>query len=138
MNFSFKQASIISLVIILALIAPLFLLPIERILPYPYVIEELTKLSLVLLIIRLPKNYIQSLTAVLTGFLFALSESLFYLGSTFGIDQPSLFPQKLVFTALIHVLTIALFWLSLKINKKLLIFTLPLAMLAHYFFNRGI
>jgi hypothetical protein len=119
-----------------ALVAPLFLIFIERILPYPYVIEELVKFSLVILIIRLPNLNSQLKLTFLAGILFSLSESLFYLGMAFSGGFAFLFLKKLFLITPLHLLTLFLFLFCLKKFKKIAIFSLPIAFGIHFFFNQ--
>lgn len=131
-----RYAPIILGIPAVALVAPVFLIYIEQILPYPYIIEELVKFSLVIMIIRLPNLYSQLKLTFLAGFLFSLSESLFYLGMAFSGGFAFLFLQKILLITPLHLLTFFLFLFCLKKFKKMAIFSLPIAFGIHFFFNQ--
>jgi hypothetical protein len=126
----------IFLIFPLALVVPLILIPIEKLLPYPYVIEELAKLGLTLLIIQLSQKRLQLGLALASGILFAISESIFYLGSAFTGGYPGLFIKKLSLTSLFHTSTFLLFLVFAWKSKKLFPFSFVLACLWHFFFNQ--
>lgn len=122
-------------IFIVSLALPLFLLPIEKIWPYPYLIEELAKLFLAWLILRMSQTR-KWLLLFLGGFLFSLSESLFYLGAAFSGGYAFLFGKKILLVFPFHLLTLTLFYLSIARSKKLLLFSFPAAVLLHFLFNQ--
>lgn len=105
-----------------AVIAPFIVWPIEYFFPYPFIVEELAKAVLV----RINKpTYTE---AILAGFLFAFSESVFYLINILETGNFETYMLRLALTAPLHILTI----LIIKKNFQL---GLPLAMTIHYFYN---
>lgn len=126
------------LVLVFSLALPLLLLPIEKILQsYPYLIEELAKLFLVLMIIQIEKiekkNY--WLFVIFTGLLFALSESIFYLANFFALGNFSLFPQRLVLTSLLHAGTMLIMYFLGRKRRKFLLLGFLITSLLHFAFN---
>ena len=87
---------------LLSLVGPLFLLPVEKIFPYPWLVEELFKLIIVWLILKskLGKNYL--VLAIFAGLLFAFSEAIFYLTNILALGNLGLFPQRLFLTSFLH------------------------------------
>ena len=120
-----------------ALASPLFLILLEKALPYPYVIEEIVKLFFVTLILGQEKIKKQSLLwyVVLWGGLFAVSETLFYLSNILMLQTYGVFFMRLVYTGILHVATVVIIYLfSKKIqNGWMLGFTL--AMIIHFLYN---
>ncbi len=120
----------------LALIGPFFIWPIEQILPYPYLVEELFK---ALAILFLPLKQLERNTAiklaVVFGFLFAFSESVFYFINILSTGSPENLFLRNVFTMPLHVLTTLVLMLAAKKGLKTLIAGLGVAILIHYFFN---
>ena len=127
--------SIIALLI--AFISPLVLLPIEQMLPYTFIIEELVKLFLVILIILEGKKCKKSFWGIifLIGFLFTISESILYLVNIIPTGNYSLFPLRIILTGSLHSGTTLLMYGLGKKSIVLLIIGFILAVLIHYFFN---
>ncbi len=116
-------------------VAPLILIPIELVIPYPHIVEELAKLLIIFFVIQLNKNS-QFKLVLISSFLFAFSESMFYLGSAYSGGYAFLFAQKLLLTTLFHTSTLLLFLFSARRAKKLLFIALPMAILWHFLFNQ--
>lgn len=123
------------MILLLALALPLFLLPVEKLLPLPFLIEELAKLFLVFLILKIPGRNFQLGSIFLSGFLFSLSESLFYLGDAFRGGYSQLFGEKLISVSGLHLLTLFLFWWSGRRGTGWWWVALPVAMILHFGFN---
>jgi len=96
------------LAFLLSLAGPLFLIPVENIFPYPWLVEELFKLIIVWLILKSKpgRNYL--LLAIFAGLLFAFSETVFYLVNIFALGNLGLVPKRLVLTSFLHSGTILL------------------------------
>ena len=119
-----------------ALIAPIFLIPVEKVFPYPYAVEELMKVVFVLLILRLPPKSFQIKLAVFIGFLFAFSENFFYLPNFIESGNLSLFFQRFVFASLLHILAILIILIPSQKRRYLIFPAAILAMVAHYLYNQ--
>lgn len=135
-NKNFDTDSAIVLILLLALVSPLLLLPLEKILPYPYIIEELLKAAFVLAIIHLPKKATQIKTVLLAAFLFALSENIFYLANFIDGQFISAFGKRFLLTAVLHILTAMIIFFPAQKKRALIVPGLLLAMLIHYFYNQ--
>jgi len=123
--------------LLISLVSPIFLLPIEKLLPYPYFIEEAVKLVVVLLIIKSEVETKKSLLALvfLGGILFTLSESVFYLVNIFALGDLMVFPKRLVLTGGLHTWTaMSMYFLSRKSYLGLMAGFIG-AVVIHYFFN---
>jgi RsiW-degrading membrane proteinase PrsW (M82 family) len=118
-----------------ALIAPFVVWPIELILPYPHVIEELAKAVLVFTLLDLPDRLEKIKLAVLIGVLFAFSESVLYLFNIQLVGNVQTYFVRLLVTIPLHVITTLIILLPSLKNKKLIIVGVILASLVHYFFN---
>lgn len=122
--------------IALAAAAPFILWPIEMLAPYPYILEEVFKLALVLVILNRPGATFKKISiGAASGVLFALSESFLYFLNIFQAGQPSLLVQRLILTIPLHVATIMLMILPALKKKKLVLVGFLLAVALHYFFN---
>lgn len=118
-----------------ASIAPFLLWPIEYIFPYPYIVEEFWKVLCIPILLSYSPRKIQLFIALLTGFVFALSESVLYV---FNIIQNGSFETlivRLILTTLLHSGTLCLMLGTTYINKKLLPVGLILGIFIHYFYN---
>ena len=120
-----------------ALILPLILIPIEKILPYPHIIEELAKLVLVLMIYQKEKqlNKLLSFFVILSGILFTLSESIFYLINIFNLGNLTIFPTRLLLTGTMHVSTLMIIYLIGRKNNVSLLMSLFFSIIIHYQYN---
>ncbi len=128
---------LIIIALLISLSAPLFLIPLEKILPCPYVIEEVLKLFILLFIFRSAKNIKTNLLkwVVIAALLFTLSESIFYLVNIFALGNIFLFPQRLLLTGTLHLGTFLLLCLVIKKNHLWLAGGLATSILIHYFYN---
>jgi len=89
--------------LLLSLAGPLFLMPVEKILPYPYLVEEAVKLAVVCLILKAkPSKNAFWFLVIFAGLLFSFSETIFYLTNIFTLGKFGLFPQRLVLTSFLH------------------------------------
>lgn len=120
------------LIVVGALLAPLFLMPVESILPYPYIIEETIKLLLLLPIVKKPRFVTM---AIVIGVCFALSESMFYLINLFQLGNVGLFPMRLLATGLLHSGTTFIMALCAKKGTTGLFIGFLLAVAVHYIYN---
>ena len=127
------------LALLFSLASPLFLLPIEKFLPYPYLLEELAKLLIVRLIIKKKNLGLWQLVSfsVLAGFLFAFSESVLYLTDIFALGDFSLFSRRLFLTGSLHTGTMLLISLSGRKSRLGLVLGFLGAVLVHFLFNFG-
>ena len=123
--------------LLMSLSAPLLLIPIEKIFPYPHLVEELAKLLIVMVIIKQEKQFNRSFVfiAFLAGGLFTLSESVFYLINIFALGNLSLFPKRLLFTGFLHIATIMLMYVAGRKSRAWLIFGFCLSTIIHFGYN---
>ena len=128
--------TIIFLVFILAFIAPLILIPLEKILPYPHVVEEVAKAILIILILQLSSQKLQFKTSVLFGLIFATSENMFYLANFITNNLTEIFLQRVLLTTTLHVLTTIIIFLPSQKRKILIIPATVLAMFIHFLYNK--
>jgi len=128
--------TIIFLVFILAFIAPLILIPLEKILPYPHVVEEIVKAILITFILKLSSQKLQFKTSVLFGLLFATSENMFYLANFITNNLTAFFLQRVLLTTTLHVLTTIIIFLPSQKRKILIIPATVLAMFIHFLYNK--
>jgi len=121
---------------LLALILPLLLLPIIKIVGFSEFIEDLVKaLVVVFIILNFSKKSFQLWGAVSFGFLFALSESILYLSNFWQLGNLSIFWQRLLWTAPMHVFTVLIILYFSLLNKKLAVVGWVLALAVHLIFN---
>lgn len=120
---------------LLALIAPFIVWPIELILPYPYVVEELVRGILVYTLLDLPDRLTKIKLAILIGVLFAFSESVLFLFNIQMVGNIQTYFVRLLVTIPLHVITTLVILLPALKDKKLIIVGVLLASLVHYLFN---
>ena len=124
--------------LLMSLTAPLLLIPIENIFPYPYLIEEPTKLLIVLVILSQEKQFSRPFVSIafLAGAFFTLSESIFYLINIFALGDLSIFPRRLLLTGILHLGTIMLMYVAgRKKNPVCLALALFLSIVIHFGYN---
>jgi RsiW-degrading membrane proteinase PrsW (M82 family) len=123
------------------LFLPFLLWPIEYLLPFPYVIEELAKYFSLLWLknTQFKKRSIVSKSGVITAILFALffslTESIMYLLNYFVLGNFETLPTRLVFTTLMHIVTTLIIFFSLDKNKFYQFLAVIAAMIIHFGFN---
>lgn len=124
------------LVPLFAAIAPFIVWPIELFFPYPYIVEEVFKAVLIYYILKSQTDgAIKVQLTISVGFLFAFSETVFYIWNLFLVGNASLLFQRLLITTPLHIFTCLLILLPALYNKKLIALGLLLAIITHYFFN---
>ncbi|KKQ25060.1 MAG: hypothetical protein US40_C0004G0099 [Candidatus Roizmanbacteria bacterium GW2011_GWC2_37_13] len=132
---SHNKTFAIFLLPLMALIAPFLVFPIEMVLPYPYIVEEIIKSLLIINVVKLPSKKIQIFIGICLGVFFAVSETVLYSFNFFMLTSIIPLIERLFLTSLLHALTIVVMILSNFINKKLLPLGVILAMIIHYFYN---
>ncbi len=126
-------------VIMAGLILPVLLIPVVAISGYTEVVEEVAKALVVLfLILKLPSTKERLLAGVIFGFLFGLSESMFYLTTIFHIGDFGIFWQRFLFTVPMHITTVLILVSSGLTKKKFLFFGFAGALALHLLFNYSI
>lgn len=123
--------------LLISLVSPLFILPIENLLPYPHFIEEAVKLVVVVVMIKIEKQIRKGVAswALMAGFLFTISESILYLTNIFALGNYILFPKRLVLTGGLHTGTVMLMYFLGRKNYIGLAAGFIGAIIIHYFFN---
>jgi hypothetical protein len=111
---------------------------VEKILPYPYVIEEVVKIFFVLLILGLPGKIFQLKLAVFIAFLFAFSESFFYLSNFTEAGNAVGFIQRFFLVGFFHILTMLIILIPAQKKSWLIIPALFIVICLHYFFNQSV
>ena len=122
------------LVPLFAAITPFILWPIEIILPYPYIVEEISKAILIFFLLKLP-NREKILGTIMIGFLFSFSETVLYLFNVFSVGSLQTLLLRFIFTTPMHILTSLIILSSALINKNLIVLGVIIAALVHYIFN---
>lgn len=120
---------------LMALMAPFLVWPIEMVLPYPHIVEEIVKSILVYNLISIPNKKTQLILGVTLGILFSLSESVLYLFNFYNLTSIVPLFQRLLLTSSLHVLTIIIMILTTFKNKKLLFLGVIFAVIIHYIYN---
>lgn len=135
-NLSIKSLINKILIIIFGLILPFLLIIVVRFTGYSEIIEEIAKAIIVLtLIIAIPKFSRKILFAILFGFLFGLSENMFYLRNIFELGDFDIFTKRFIWTLPMHIITVLILALSASAKKWLILFGLILAIILHILFN---
>lgn len=132
-----NKMELITIALLISLSAPLLLLPVEKVLPYPFVIEELLKLIIVVLIYKSAKDTRVDLSkwVIIAAIFLTISESIFYLVNIFVLGNISLFPQRLFLTGALHLGTFLLLYWVIRKNHYWLAGGITISMLIHYLYN---
>lgn len=125
------------LIPLFAVIAPFIVWPIEVLLPYPYIIEEIA-MTLLLLPVLSENRGKQIKTAILIGLLFTFSEAVLYLFNIYLVGDIKTFFLRLIITAPLHVATPIIILLPTFYKKNLIIVGFILAAVVHYLFNLAV
>lgn len=120
--------------LLFALALPLLLVVVEKVLPYPHWVEEFGKLMVVMVMMKSGDDDL-GWWVVGGGFLFALSESVFYLSNIFALGDFGMFSNRLMLTSLLHIGTMLVIYLLGKKSGKGLGFGFLIAVGVHYVFN---
>lgn len=112
---------------LLALVFPFFILLIENFLPYPYVVEELFKFFLA-------KKANSTKVAIILGFLFSVSEAVFYVLNPIYSLNANLYSLRLLTVGAMHISTILIMHYFNK-RRNTWPIGIFLAILTHYLFN---
>ncbi|HDH31488.1 MAG TPA: PrsW family intramembrane metalloprotease [Candidatus Wolfebacteria bacterium] len=122
--------------IITGLILPLILIPVVKLTGFSEIIEEISKALAVLFLIFRFSTLKQKIKAgILFGFLFGLSESIFYLNNIFQVGDFSIFWQRFLWTVPMHIITVLVILLPAFKNRKMIILGIIGAIIIHLLFN---
>ncbi|MBP9716731.1 MAG: PrsW family intramembrane metalloprotease [Candidatus Levybacteria bacterium] len=117
-------------------ILPFILWPVEIVLPFPYLVEEIAKAILVFFIVQtVPKLKDKIQITLLAGLLFSISESVMYLFNIYQIGSLETLLIRLILTIPLHIGTMLLILLFGLKRKEMALLGLLLAVPIHYFFN---
>lgn len=117
---------------VMALAAPFFVWPVEMLLPYPHIVEEIVKL---LLVAKPAKDGGGWLLGAGIGFLFALSETMLYVVNAIILGNFGVLGMRLLLTVPMHVLTTILIYLGVRKGGLGTMVGLGLGMGLHWTFN---
>lgn len=124
------------LIPLIAAIAPFILWPVELLLPFPYIIEEITKALLLVAILNAQNKAVRIKVTLITAIIFSFSESVFYFFNISLVGNLTILLNRLLLTTLLHSLTMLIILLSGYRKRRFMVVGLVLAMLVHYLFNR--
>jgi hypothetical protein len=131
----------IFLFLIFGLFLPFLLWPIEYLLPFPHLIEELAKYFCLLWLknAQFAKKAIVSKSGVIATILFALffslTESVMYLLNFFALGNLELLSDRLGYTSLMHTVTTLIIFVSLDKKRIYQLLAVIAAMIVHFIFN---
>lgn len=135
------------LLIMAGLVLPVFLISLVKFTGYSEIVEEIAKALVVLFLIlapyrtcsgaglKLSSHKAQIFAGAIFGFLFGLSENIFYLNNIFQLGDFSIFWQRFLWTVPMHIITVLIILLPALKNKKLIILGLVGAIILHALFN---
>lgn len=125
------------LLVLLALLLPFVLLPLEKtILPYPVLVEEIFKaLVIVLVILKYFQGASRYLAILLFSLVFSISENIFYLLNFTNEHSLYFYAQRFIWPLLMHLVTVFLLAFTAWRQKWFIIFGLLMSMALHYYYN---
>lgn len=126
------------LVPLIAAIAPFIIWPIELLLPYPYIIEEIAKGFLVFFALDCVNRSLQVKIVLAAALLFTLSETVLYILNISLVGNLSTLLTRFILTAILHSLTMLIILIFAFKNKWLTPLGVAAAMSIHYFYNLNI
>ena len=112
-----KREGKISLVI-LSIVTPFLLIPIEVLLPWPSIIEELLKFLMIswwIKVIKIKKN--DWIYSIIAGTAFAVSESVLYVDKIMSLGKWWFLPERIILTVAMHSITMLLILFGVKRGK---------------------
>jgi hypothetical protein len=119
---------------LIASIVPFILWPIELFLPFPYIIEEIAKMLLILPLLGLnTRSKIKM--ALIIGLIFAISEGVLYIFNIYLVGNVGTLLERYLLTIPLHAVTSLVILLPTLIDKRLIVVGLVIAIIIHYFFN---
>lgn len=122
--------------VLAAAAAPFVLWPIELLLPFPYIIEELVKALIVFFIAKEAIDRpLQIVLIILSGLLFTVSETILYSLNISLVGNWVTLADRLLLTGALHIGTLLLILGFTFIKKRLLPVGVILAMIVHFLFN---
>jgi hypothetical protein len=128
--------SSLPLLLVLSLALPLLLWPIEQFFPYPHLVEEMAKSLIAIFLANDRQITAKSIIwPIICGFLFALSETMFYLLNFIKLGHFSDLFKRILLTGCLHIGTLLLVYLGAKKNYFFLLLSFFTAVFIHYTFN---
>ncbi len=131
---------------LIAAFLPFILWPVEILLPYPYLVEEVAKAFFVLFTVNNiassqvepPPRAVYIKSILVSAFTFSLSETVLYiLNISLNGDLFTLI-TRLILTTTLHSLTMIIMLLSVLRSKWLIVAGVGLAALIHHLYNLAI
>lgn len=134
---SFSNVARGILAVVAGLVLPAVLIPLVKFAGYSEIFEEIAKALVILfLILKLSAHKAKILYAVAFGFLFGLSETVFYLANIFVFGDFGAFWQRLLWTVPMHITTVLVMtFAGMGGRKWLFVFGLYSAVILHALFN---
>lgn len=124
------------IILLSGFLVPVFLIPLVKVTGHSEIAEEIAKGIVIFFIAR---NYLKPkkglFLAIFFGLTFSLTETFFYLFGIFQNGNDAIFIDRLIFASSMHILTAAIVFCFIKINKFLFFLAVPVAITLHIFFN---
>ena len=120
---------------LLSAMGPLILWPIELVLPYPYIVEEVFKGIIIYMILGVAVRRTREKLVILSAVLFSLSESVMYLFNIALVGNTDTFLLRLLLTIGMHLSTFLIIYLLAETNRKLLPFGVFAGFGIHFLYN---
>lgn len=129
------QAMTLALVLLFSLASPLILWPIEILLPYPYIIEEMVKAFFALSLSQNESSKKSLIFPFISGFLFTISETMLYLLNFLKLGDFSNLFKRLIYTGFLHISTTVLMYIGVKKGHFYFLTSFLFSVVIHYAFN---
>lgn len=134
-QFQVKSKHMYSLTPLIAAVLPFIVWPIELVLPYPAVVEELAKAATVFFLNRHVEKFHPYTIGIVVGCMFALSESVLYLFNITAVGTLSTFLVRLALTIPLHIVTATIISQNVLKGTQRALFGILCAIAIHAFYN---
>jgi len=131
-----KNFSVWLAIFLLGLVLPLILISVISFTGYSEIVEEAAKAALIfVLILKLPNLKQQIAGVLIFGFLFGLSESMFYLNNIFQNGNFNIFWQRFFTAVPMHIITALTVLFFAKLKKWWIFAGFVSAVVLHILYN---
>ena len=118
---------------------PFLLFPVEVLFPFPFIVEEVAKLLIVVFVIKSTSKFDSGLkTIAASSIMLTLSESFFYFPNIYMVGNVATIFKRIALAGTMHTVTFLLLYVMIRKSKYLAPIALLMASIIHYLYNTNI